>query len=176
MKKKRWKAFWFNKKKISLDVSISEMAGKMYIDVIDILTQNGFINVETLPIKDIYVDSRYTPGEVEKVLIDGKSICKQNEMIPYDTKIMVVYHLKKELVFPYSSRQVKKQNCEMLSKELLDIGFTAINITAIKDLRKGWLVKDGSVETVIIDKQESYKRGLLLNYDTEVNIFYHTFK
>lgn len=148
----------------------------MYKEVIEKLKQNGFTNIEALPMKDIYIESNYSSGEVEKVIIAGKSMCKQNEMIPYDAKIVVIFHLKKELTFPYSSRQVRKQNCEVLSKELLDIGFTAINMTAIRDLRKGWLVKDGSVETVVINKRENYKRGLLLNYDTEINIFYHTFK
>ena len=176
LKKKRWKAFWFNRKKIALDVSTAEFAGKMYKDVSEKLTENGFVNIEIVPMKDIYIDSHYAPGEVEQVIIDGKHTCEWGEMIPYDAKIMIIFHLKKELAFPYSSRQIKKQNCEVLLKELHNIGFTGINVIPIKDLKNGWIVKDGSVETVTVNKQENYKKGLVLDYDTEIIIRYHTFK
>lgn len=176
LKKKRRKAFWFNRKRIALDVSVTDFVGKMYKDVSERLIKNGFTNIDTVPVKDIYTDSGYSPGEVEKIVIDGNYVGECGEMIPYDVKIMIIFHLKKEFVFPYSSRQVKKQNCEVLLEKLRNIGFTYIKVIPVKDLKTGWIVKNNSVEIVTINKQENYKKGLVLAYDTEIIIYYHTFK
>lgn len=175
-KRKRRKTFWLTRKRIALDVPIAEFVGKMYMDVRGRLIENGFTNIETVPVKDIYTESHYVPGEVEKIIIDKKYVGERGEMIPHDEKILIVYHLKRELDFPYSSRQVRKLNCKTLLIDLRNNGFTNINLIPIKDLKCGWLVKEESVEKVSLNRQEKYKKDLVIDYDTEIEIFYHTFK
>ena len=176
LRKKRWMAFIFHRKKIMLETSTTDFIGQEYGVVIDKIKENGFINIKTMPIKDIYVGSEFISGEVEQVVMNGKYACQQGEMIPYDTEIMIIYHLKKELMFPYSARQVKKQDFEMLLRELQDIGFTKIEMIAIKDLKIGWILKEGSVEKVTINWLENYKKDLVVDYDAEIVIHYHTFR
>lgn len=175
-RKKRLKAFFFHRKKIELDVSSEYFIGKKYQDVINILENNGFNYVKSIALKDIYTNSIYKTEEVEKVLINKKSMCQQGEMISYDAPIDVIYHLKKEIIIPFSARQVKKRYYEEVVKEFYELGFTTINVYPIKDLRFGWLTKDGSVEKLTINDQEKFKKGQSFVYDVVLNIFYHTYK
>lgn len=175
LKQKRIKAFWFNRKRIALEFSVEDFNKEKYAGVVEKIKQNGFTNIQEICVKDVYVDNKYTIGEVEQVLVDGRANFKQGEMVPYDAKILVIYHLKKEISFPYSPRQVKKKNHEVLSKELCDKGFTVVNTVVIKDLKTGWLVKEGSVEMVKVNGKENYAREMMVEYDAEINIYYHTF-
>ena len=45
-----------------------------------------------------------------------------------------------------------------VKKELEACGFTNISLLPIRDLIKGWFVKDGSVEEVIINGKDSFKK------------------
>ena len=159
-----------------LNVSAAELIGKLYGDVIKILTENGFTNIVEVPVRDIYIDNCYALGTVDNVMIDGSNMFEQGEMFPYDVRIEVLFHLKKKIPFPFSQRQVKNQNCEVIFNELKNVGFIGIRTIAINDLITGWIVKVNSIEKVVIYKQERYKKGQLLDYDTEIDIYYHTFK
>lgn len=176
LKKKRRKAFWFNKKRIALDVSISELVGMKYEDVYKLLFNNGFINITSEFIKDIYIDSPHEPGDVEKIYISGRHTGNYGEMIPYDEKIKIIYHLKRELFFPYSSKRVRNKNSQNLLIKLRNIGFSNINLIPINDLRIGWIVKDRAIDRVLLNGQDNYKKNVAIEYDAKIDIYYHTFK
>ena len=46
----------------------------------------------------------------------------------------------------------------------------------LKDLIKGWIVKDGSVEKVTIDGKAAFKRNEKFRINAPIVIQYHTFK
>ena len=173
--KKRVKAFIFHRKKIFMNYMPQELTGN-YVMVLNKLKENGFNNIEVIPLKDIYIDSIYRAGEVDSVTINEESVYAQGDMIPYDAKIKILYHSKRELIFPYSSRFVKKKNCDELLEKLRDIGFTEIELIPIKDLIKGWIVKNNSVEKMLVNQNENYKKGEIFNFDVPITMFYHTFR
>ena len=176
LRKKRTKALFFNKKKLQTEFSTDDLIGEHFEYVLNILKENGFNNYKSVPVKDIYVGSKYSYGEVAQIVVDGQSWVNKGEMIPYDAEIIVTYHLKKEIEFPYSSHKVVRRNFQELAQELSDLGFTEIYTRKIQDLKTGWIVKDGSVEKVFVGKKDTYKKMTMLEYDTEIVIEYHTFQ
>lgn len=63
-----------------------------------------------------------------------------------------------------------------VKKELEACGFTNISLLPIRDLIKGWFVKDGSVEKVIINGKDSFKKKAKFERNVPVVIRYHTKK
>ncbi len=175
LRKKRIKAFFFNKKQLQMDFSTGELIGENVNEVMTRLADVGFNNVKVVSIKDIYVGSDKTVGEVEQVVIGGQSWLDVNSLVPYDAEIIVTYHLKKELTFPYSAHQVVNKNYQSLVNELYGFGFTEVYTREINDLKTGWITKDGSVKQVFIGEENNYKKGRVFAYDVKIVIEYHTF-
>lgn len=173
---KRMKAFFFNKKKISLEYSYSDFIGEDIDFVTKKLMDNGFTNILVAPLKDLYVKSNKSVGEVEEVYINGKSQFSNGEMVKYDEEILVTFHTKKEFEFPYSTRELINQNYKTLAQELMGIGFTKVYIAPLENLMTGWIKKDGTVKNVIIEDVNSIKKGMNIEYDREIIIQYHSFK
>lgn len=165
----------FNGKKIKVGISSADLIGNNIDEVVRVLKEAGFTNVDKQAIQDIYVDNLKEVGEVERVVIDEKIEFNKKDEFPYDSKILILYHTKKKIEFPFSSNQVHKKNYKELIQLLKDLGFTNIETETIKDLVTGWLVKDGSIEQVSINNQTLYKAGIVCEYDAEIVIKYHTF-
>jgi len=60
--------------------------------------------------------------------------------------------------------------------ELSAYGFTNIAVLPKKDLRKGWLIKDGAVDQISINGRTDFKEKSKFHADVHVVITYHTFK
>ena len=165
----------FNGKKIKVGINSEDIIGKNVNEAVRIFKDKGFSNVEEQAIQDIYIDNVKKVGEVERVILDDKINFFEKEMFPYDSKIIITYHTKKKIAFPFSSKQLHRRNHKELRKELEELGFTNIKEKAINDLITGWIVKDGSIEEVSVNYSNSYKKGKVCEYDAEIVIKYHTF-
>lgn len=138
--------------------------------------ENGFTNIELIPLNDYYIDRKCKLGEVRRIAINGKEICYAGEWIPYDAKILIWVHTKREIVFPYASKQLKRKDCKKVNKELHSLGYTRIFLNPIKDLKIGLIVSDGSIENIKINGRDKFKKDLVLKYDAKIELSYHTFK
>ena len=176
LRKKRVKAFIFKRKRVKLGYDPHDLLRKNYKFVLISLHNNAFNNIKCIPIKDIYTGSRYEVGEVEQVVVNGSQYFTCDDMIPYDAEIIITYHEKKEITVPFNSRFCRKKNYTEIGDQLLELGFTNIYERAIRDLTTGWIVKDGSIEKIVIGNDESFKKNAVYVYDTEIVIEYHTFK
>ena len=97
-------------------------------------------------------------------------------MVPYDAEIIITFHVKKEFVFPYSTREMIKRDYDDLASELVDIGFTEVYTLPIKDLTTGWIKKERAVQQVLIEGTVSIKKGMSIEHDRKITIQYHSFK
>lgn len=176
LRKQRVKAFFFRHKKIQLQYNSSDLLGRNVDDVETLLHNQAFNNIKIVPIKDIYVGSPYSTGQVEHVVIQGNSHFGKGEQIPYDAEIVVTYHEKREITIPFSERMLWKTNYISAGDKFLDLGFTEIFMRPIHDLVTGWITKDGSVEKVTIGDVYPFGRNSVFAYDTKITIEYHTFK
>ena len=97
-------------------------------------------------------------------------------MIPYDSEIIITYHEKREISVPFNARFCRKKNYAEICSQLRALGFINIVACAIRDLTTGWLIKDGSIEKVIIGDNSAFKKGAIYPYDVKILVKYHTFK
>lgn len=175
IRNKRFKALLFNKKNIKTDISSDALVGNYVEYVTERIQEAGFADCTAIPIKDIYEGSDKKVGEVEQVAINGESCFDANTMFPYKAQVTISYHVKREIPFPISSKQIRKMTVENLKNELHGLGYTEINMEKIADLKTGWIHKDGSIEYVLVNGKSKYKKGDMFNYDVKIVIAYHTF-
>ena len=173
---KRIKAFFFNKKNLALEFATSDLVGDNVDSVVEEIKEAGFNNYKTVPIKDIYVGSTKYVGEVEQIVINGQSWLAEGTMVTYDAEIIITFHVKKEFVFPYSTREMIKRDYDDLASELVDIGFTEVYTLPLKDLTTGWIKKERAVHQVLIEGTVSIKKGMSIEHDRKITIQYHSFK
>jgi len=175
LRKKRMKALFFNKKNLQIEFCTDDLLGDNYEYVLNVLKETGFNNYKAIPVKDVYIDNNYRVGEVAQVMINGQSWMDAGTMVPYDAEIIVTYHMKKELIFPYSSRQMIKRDFDELAHELLNVGFTEVYTLPLDDLKIGWIKKNRAVQQVVVAGRDSMKKGTILEHDVKITIQYHSF-
>ena len=176
LRKQRIKAFFFKRKKIRINYDYSDLLKKNIDHVETLLYNQAFNNIKKVPIKDIYVGSPYSVGQVEQVVIQGSSYFCAGDLIPYDAEIVITYHVKREITIPFSEKTLRKMNYVAAGDKLQELGFTEIYEHPLRDLVTGWVKKDGSVEKVTIGNVYPFKKNSIFEYDTKITIDYHTFK
>lgn len=77
---------------------------------------------------------------------------------------------------PDSSDGYIGRNVEDVKEELITHGFSNIGILPHRDLINGWLTKPDSIEKVIVDGKENYRKKTKFSSDVRIVIVYHTFK
>ena len=176
LEKIRANAFYWTNKKIPIGFDSYKLLHKDVNEIFALLFNRAFTNIKTIPVKDIYVNSKYTVGEVEQIVIGGSQYFEATDTVPYDAEIIIVHHQKREITVPFSSKDVYGRNYTDVADELQRLGLTEIYVKPIKDLLNGGLIKDGAVERVILSRIESLEKNATYVYDTKMLIEYHTFK
>ena len=165
----------FNKKNIMVGAEYKDLLEEKYIVAEKWFKNNGFNNINKKSLEDIYRDNEEKQGLVEEITINGTKNFKETDMYPYDATIIISYHSKKKINIPFDAKQVRKRNCEDVINNLKEAGFTNIHRKEIDDLVSGWINKEGSIQNIYINKDNSFIANKSFNYDTEIIIEYHTF-
>jgi len=76
---------------------------------------------------------------------------------------------------PYSSNDQKGKNYQDVIEAFKSEGFTNVKIEEVDDLITGWIVKEGDVESVLVDGYKDYKVNAWYPNDAEVIVTYHVF-
>lgn len=151
------------------------LIGEHLYPVISILKYQGFKNIKSIPIKDIDNKSQKYRFQVEQVVIGGTGYFEDNDVFREDVEVIITYHEKREIILPYSEQNYKGKNYIYVEDQLKELGFSQIYECKIKDLITGWIVKDGSVEKVVIGEQEEViRQNHSYLYDLKIVVYYHT--
>lgn len=179
-KKKRGfiERLFYKEESIRVRYNSEDLKGEHLYPVVSALKDNGYNNIKTVPIKDINKKSKKYKYEVEQIILAGTSFFEVGDTYGKDSEIIVTYHLEQEIILDYKTRDYKGRNYVEVGDRLMDLGFVTIYECPIKDLVTGWITKDGAVEKIHVGGKEynSSKRKKAYKYDTEIIIFYHTFK
>lgn len=83
-----------------------------------------------------------------------------------------------EIAIPASADYYVGENYEKVTRQLKNMGFYSRNISYIEqeDLVKGWLIKEGAIESISINGNEKFAEGEIFSKDSQILITYHTFK
>lgn len=112
------------------------------------------------------------------MVINKSENFEKGDIFPENAKVVITYHVKQEINFPYAMDYFRKQNYIMVEKQLQRMGFSNISERKIKDLVTGWMIKDGFVEEIFIingGKESPICKDYSYEYDAKIIITYHTF-
>ena len=80
---------------ISVSVDARDLKGKNYLDVVSILENMGFTNVQVVEQKDVTIGLIYNVGDVKSVSINGEEKFSAGDEYLSDSVIVVTYHGKR---------------------------------------------------------------------------------
>ena len=168
--------YYLYQRSIQVGVSTEELLSQNYENAVSILEKAGFTDISTTPEYDISIEDIDIEGTVQSVSIDGQDSFSEDTRFQYDAPVIVSYHKIKDIYIPLSAKEARKLNYEDLVNQLRDAGFVSITLEPKYDLIKGWLRKEGQVESVTINGDSSFKANTLSRPDAEIKIVYHALR
>ena len=75
----------------------------------------------------------------------------------------------------FKNKHFKKRSYKDVCNELATMGFSNIDIKAIRDMTMGWIRTDKSVEKILVAGEE-LKKNKIYKYDDKIIVYYHTYK
>ncbi len=162
---------------VCLGVYYKKLIGEHLYPVISLFISSGFKNIKTVPIKDIDYYSDEYRFEVESITIGGVSEFSSRLSFQENEEVVISYHEKKTIIIPWSMRRLKGKDKDEVGNQLRELGFLNIYMRAIDDLLTGWIVKEDSIEKVLIgENEEPMKVNSGYSYDEQIVMCYHTKK
>lgn len=168
--------YYLYQRSIPVGISSEELTGQNYEEVVDVLKKAGFSRVSSTPEYDIGINELNIEGTVESVNIDGNYSFSADKRFQFDSRVIVSYHMIKNIQVPCSAKEAGKMQYEDLKKQLEDAGFVNIKVEPKKDLIKGWLKKEGKVKTITINGDSSFDAYKSYRPDAEIIIIYHALR
>lgn len=161
---------------IQVGYNPDELIGLNYMVVEEKLLSRGFDNIEIRKITDLTIKERDRRDIVTDITINNKNDFKDKTKFLPNKKIIIVYHTTMKYSPPITSQDAKKKQYNDIIKKFENAGFKNIKTKKIKDLTTGWITKDGEVEKITINSNDSYTELDEYEEDAEVIIEYHTYK
>lgn len=168
--------YYHYQRSIPVGVSSESLLGQNYEEVVSVLEEAGFTYISTSPEYDIGIQDINIEDTVESVVIDGQDSFNKDKRFQFDAPVMISYHKIKDVNIPISAKESKKLQYDDLVSQLKDAGFVNITLEPKYDLIKGWLKKEGSVESITVNGDSSFKANASYRPDAEIIVVYHAFK
>lgn len=163
-------------KKQNVGISSNQCCKMRYDAVIEQLKKQEFYNFNTRVLEDLVSSTIAKEGMVESISFNGTDMFDEETKFPYNAQIDIVYHVLKRIKPPITSKAAKRRDIEDVMWEFTSAGFENVEKLAIPDLKKGWIVKEDSVENITIDGKTDFKKSDRICVNAKVVISYHVFK
>lgn len=163
---------------IVVNYGTSDIVGEHLYPVISMLRESGFKNIRTFSVKDINDSASGYYYQVEQVVINGCGYYESGMRFPENAEVYITYHEKQTIQMPFSHSELRRKNYINVGDRLKELGFSRIYERKIKDLIIGWIVKEGAVESVLLDGDDNkpIEKHAVYDYDQKFVICYHTKK
>lgn len=168
----RRKAFLFNRKKIRVGFSSSDLLKKDANTVYSVLQNQAFTNISAIPVYDIGPKSRKQSGMIQEIYIGDTNSFFSSDKFPYDVSIRIYYHEKKEIVIPFSARNLLGCNYMEVHSMLTSLGFSNIQLIPKNRLFHGLIFPAGSIRYISINGNDSFKKNTTYKFDASIEIEY----
>ncbi len=177
-KEKILKRILGNTGNLAVNYGTNDVIGEHLYPVISMLRKTGFKNIKTFSVKDINDHSSRYYYQVEQVVINGTGYFEAGMVFPENAEVYITYHEKQTIRMPFSHSELRRGNYISIGDRLQEQGFTQIYERKIEDLVTGWITKDGSVESVLLDGDGNrpIEKNAVYDYDQKFVICYHTKK
>lgn len=176
LRQRRLKAFIFNHKRIKINIDQIDFVNMNINMAIVSLHNLAFKKIVPFALRDVCENSIYNIGDVESVEILDYPNFKKGDLIPYDKDVLIYFHDKKEIIIPFSDKNLKGKHLEDVVKDFQELGFINITKQPIYDLTSGLLKRNGSVEQVLIRNNPSFDKNERFAFDAVITIKFHSYK
>ncbi len=157
--------------------------GKPYHEVQQNFMDTGFVNVEMERLTDKAKSMK--EGTVIAVKNEQDEEVKMGEWYSAIDKIKIVYYepwSEEEIIamhpgearMPESAKKYTGKNYLQVVQELEEAGFSDIVISEIQDLKKGWVVKEGSIAKITVNDNAQFEKGDWYALSANICIEYHS--
>lgn len=137
------------------------------------LKQRGFTNIH---IQEIQECNNYVLEHIAYVSINGNRQFDSDDLISYNSKIIIACYSKQKILFPYAKDDIAKKHPTEIYQTLTTKGFINITTLGTNKLTCETFHKNGEIKKITIDGNDSYKKNQKFDYDSEIVIMYHSFE
>lgn len=156
--------------------------GENIDDVRDYFVEMGFNNVEIFRLTE--VEKKLKKGEVVDITTENTVLTK-GMWLSANSRIIISYYEPKteeeisaehsdEIKMPNSSKHYQGMHYKEVLAIFQSLGFTEILCDEKQDLKKGWLVKPGSVQHIYINGEKGFEKGDWIRKDIAIHIVYRS--
>lgn len=161
---------------IPLGFDSSSLEGMRYTEVVQLLKESGFTNIQTKEISDLTLSREDEHDLVTEIKLLHTSDFSETTKYPSNLWITIAYHTIELYAPPISAKEAKSMDYTDVVKAFEDAGFINITVNIEYDIITGWLTDDGEVKSVTINGDKKFDYYDKYRLDAEVIITYHTFK
>ena len=154
----------------------SSLEGMRYTEVVQLLKESGFTNIQTKEISDLTLSREDEHDLVTEIKLLHTGEFSETTKYPSNLWITIVYHTIELYAPPISAKEAKGMDYTDVVKAFEDAGFINITVNIEYDIITGWLTDDGEVKSVTINGDKKFDSYDKYRLDAEVIITYHTFK
>ena len=155
----------------------TDCIGQNYQVIVDKLTAEGFHNIKLVPYADLSMDLKEQDGKITRILINDSEEFYLGDYFSADSIIQIDYHTldpnrMADVQIPASYDSFVKADYLVACHDFQSAGFT--NITLIPKYDIGILdgSKNGVVQSIAVDGESTFLKGVWVPSDTEVRITY----
>ncbi len=159
--------------------------GENYESVVNSFSEYGFNNVFVNRVTESEKNKK--PGEVISISICGNEGFSKGIWIPANADIVITYYDKKtekeicdehpdEIKLCHSSKHYQGINYQEVVEEFKNMGFKNISCEAKQDIKLGWLLKEESVQKILINDNGSFKSGDWVHKNSIISIIFYSSK
>ena len=164
---------------IRMPLSRTDCIGKNYQTIVDNLTTEGFHNIKIVPYPDLSKDRQDEDGKITRITINNSEVFYLGDYFAADSIIQIDYHTidperMADVMIPASYDSFTEIDYLDACREFLKAGFTNITLIPKYDVRFYEGSKSGVVQSVTVNGESTFIKGIWLPYDTEVRITYRT--
>lgn len=157
---------------VTLPFSSSDLIGKPYEDVKDMIHDANLWDIHLNNISDLTADNIAEAGLVSSVTIDGNSEFSTGDTVRPEAAITIEYHTAAELSPPYNDDTVNGMDYSTVADAFTSAGFTNVSIVEeVVSSARG--AEDGAIASVQIDGKYIHL-DKVYPADSEVVIKYYT--
>lgn len=170
----------FRKKTNAIEIGFSSgEARKMSRDqVVTMLQQRGFVDIEIHFDESLEKKEAYKDGQVESVVIDGtKSMFRKGAKICFDTPIVVNCYGRKCISLSSIPQNYAQMSPSYIIDKINELGFDEVEINTVYDVsNKFFSVKGPYIKYFWVDDQENFDFDMYYPANTPIFIEFHDYE
>ena len=164
---------------IRMPVSRTDCIGKKYQTIVDKLTAEGFKNFKIVPYADLGMEHQEQDGKITRITINDSEEFYLGDYFAADSIIQIDYHTldperMTDVQIPANYDSFTETDYLAACEEFLTAGFTNITLIPKYDVRFYEGSKNGVVQSIAVNGESTFLKGVWLPFDTEVKITYRT--